>query len=111
MAWFFTPNEEEKTLIHTMVADLTKQIAPDLTVNRPEVLSVNKTTRLIEKLMKTFKEYDGNKKLGYLARVRFLHHMRWALIDSGYSKEFVAVVIESLLSGVVAARPQADKKS
>ena len=46
--------------------------------------------------------YDSERKLGYLARVRFFHKLEWALRDAGYAKEFIELIQESLLSGVVA---------
>lgn len=109
MAWFFTPGKEDSILITNMVTGLKREIIPELTVKRPESLSVNKTTRVLDRLIRQFQEHNQTRHLGYIARVRFFHHFQWTLRDSGYSKEFVALIMESLLSGVVARKP-ADKR-
>jgi hypothetical protein len=88
------------------VESLKKDIAPTLTVTRRQALSVNKTTRVVERMVESFRTYDSERKLGYLSRVLFFHKLEWALRDAGYAKEFVELIQESLLSGVGArSRP------
>ena len=101
MAWFFTLSKEDRILIDSMVVDLKREVAPELTVKRPEALSVNKTTRVLERLIRQFREHDQARHLKYFARGRFFHHVRWSLKDAGFAKDFVDLAIESVLSGVV----------
>ena len=102
MIWPFNFSQADQQCIQELVSDLKKNIAPDLTVTRRQALSVNKTTRVVERLVEAFRVYDSERKLGYLARVRFFHKLEWALRDAGYAKEFIELIQESLLSGVVA---------
>lgn len=102
MMWPFTLAQADKDQIEALIKDLKRDIAPELTVKRRQAMSVNKTTRVVERIVQQFKVYDQSRKLGYFARVRYFHHLEWALRDHGYGKEFVDLVLESLLSGVIA---------
>lgn len=97
MIWPFSLKQTDAEQIEQLVSNLKKNIAPEVTVNRAEAMSVNKTTRVIERVVKSFQTYDENRRLGYFARVRFFHQLEWKLRDTGYSKEFVDLVLEGLL--------------
>lgn len=102
MIWPFDVSQSDQQCIQDLLSDLKKNIPPDLTVTRRQALSVNKTTRVVERMVDGFKAYDSDRKLGYFARVRFFHRFEWSLRDAGYAEEFIDLIKESLLSGVVA---------
>lgn len=105
MIWPLDIPQADQQCMHDLLVDLKKNIPPDLTVTRREALSVNKTTRVVERMVDAFRVYDNERKLGYLARVRFFHRLEWMLRDAGYAEQFIDLIKESLLSGVV-ARPR-----
>jgi hypothetical protein len=97
MIWPFSLTQTDIDQVEHLVADLKRHINPDLTANKTQALSVNKTTRVVERIIKSFQAYDETRKLSYFARVRFFHQLEWKLRDAGYSKEFVDLILESLL--------------
>ena len=107
--WPFNLSALDRAKIDSVVKDFVKDIPPDLTKNSLHILSVNKTTRVIERLIKDFKEFDSSRKLGYFRRVIFFNDLNWKMREVGYSKNFVDLVLESLLSGTF-AKDQIKKK-
>ncbi len=107
--WPFSIPQADQEHIATVVRELRREIAPDLTVNKLESLSVNKTTRVIGRIVQQYQQYDEARRLGYFSRVRFFHQLEWSLRDAGYAKEFVDLILESLFSGVVAKKKPVQK--
>jgi len=97
MIWPFSLSQPDIEQLERMATELMKSITPEQTANPAQALSVNKTTKAIERLVKTFHSYNQERRLGYFARVRFFHQLEWRLRDGGYTKAFVDLVLEGLL--------------
>lgn len=101
MIRFLALTAEDTAQLDRMATELKQSIPPEQTNNPAKALSVNKTTKVIERVLKDFQTYNKNRKLGYFARVRFLHQLEWRLRDAGYAKPFVDVVLEGVLAATV----------
>ena len=104
--WPFRIRDQDLAEIYGMVDALKKDIPPDLTVNKMQALSVNKTTRVIERMVANFQKFDESRKFGYFSRVRIIHKTKWCLRDAGYSPEFVQLVVESILSVTIKTKKE-----
>jgi hypothetical protein len=103
---FFTARADDRAVIEKIVSEIVRDINPVLTVTRMEAMSVNKTTRILEKTIKRIKEYQSNEKFGYLRRVKFINAFQWQLKDVGFSKEFVLLITEMLIATSVQTPPK-----
>lgn len=106
----WTLSEADKRIISELVGDMRREVPPTLTVTRMEALSVNKTSRIIERTLKKIKTYQENEKMGYWKKVRFSNAFQWKLKDQGYSKEFVSLVTESLVVTLALKKNDPEKK-
>lgn len=97
MIWPFSLPEADIKQLELIASDLIKSVKPELTNNPAQALSVNKTTKAIERSVKAFHAYNKERRLGYFGRVRFLHQLEWRLREAGYNKAFVDLVLEGLL--------------
>lgn len=60
-------------------------------------LSVNKTTRLLERLYDEAKGHFSEKKIGVVRRSVFANSFKWALTEKGYPSNFVNLATEGLV--------------
>lgn len=101
MVWPFTLTSTDAAQLDRMVVELKQSIPPDQTTNPSKALSVNKATKVIERVVNDFHVFNKERRMGYFARVRFLHKLEWHLLDAGYAKPFVDVVLEGMLVATV----------
>jgi hypothetical protein len=59
--------------------------------------SVNRMTRIVEEAAERAAQYQREQKLGWIARARFAHTFKWALLDAGYSAQFADVATEAVV--------------
>ena len=77
---------------------LIKEIPPERTKEKANLLSVNKVTRIVERATKKFLEYKNEQKIGRIRWLRLINELRWSLHNAGYSKEFVSLVAEAVIA-------------
>lgn len=70
--------------------------------------SANRLTRIIEEACNKSVEFQQQKSLGWFGKASLGNHFRWALVEAGYSKEFVDFATEAIIVYVSrSAKPQA----
>ncbi len=93
--WWGTP--EDARVVDQLAAEVAANIRPELTVTRVQALSVNKTTRILERILKRASDYQVTERMGMIRRARFANQFQWALRGRGFSAEFAALAAEGLV--------------
>jgi hypothetical protein len=107
--WKSLKAEDEKRLAAKMVEMLVKELPPALLDGRQQVLSVNRVTRVLERVLETAKDHQRNSQLGVFGRARLANHFKWELKNHGYLDDFVEMATEGLVMELTkVARTRAD---
>ena len=101
---FFRLTEADTLVIAETRKMLTKEIAPQSTKDKANLLSVNKVTRIVERAVKKIVEHKSAQQMGRIRWVRLLNEIRWSLHDAGYSNEFVSLVSEAIIAKSVTTK-------
>lgn len=90
--------EEDTAEIVEIRKILIKEIPPERTTEKANLLSVNKVTRIIERAAKKIIEYKDKQKIGRIRWLKLINELRWSLQNAGYSKDFVSLVAEAVIA-------------
>lgn len=58
--------------------------------------STNRLTRIMEETCRKAVDYKVAENLGWMERARLANDFRWALVELGYTKEFVDFATEAI---------------
>lgn len=95
---FLTLTEADAAEIAEVEKILTKEVPPERTKEKANLLSVNKVTRIVERVAKKLIEYKYEQKIGRIRWLRLINELRWSLHNAGYSKDFVSLVAEAVIA-------------
>lgn len=87
----------EKELAKSLSLQLIKEIPPNLIEKRLKLLSVNKVTKLLERVYKVAYEYQTTHRTGFIKRAVLANSFKWELKTHGYTDEFVEMATEGLI--------------
>jgi hypothetical protein len=89
--------EAEKKLAQQWVEELVNGISPEAMRERRTGLSVNKITRVLEKIYQAAVRHQINTSTGYFKRVALLSAFREEMERRGYPADFVQTAVEGML--------------
>ena len=78
------------------------QVSAKLLRENRQALSVNKTTRVLEKAFLQASNYQAAQRMGFVRRSLFAHAFQWALKEQAYPQDFVVMATEGLLVAISA---------
>lgn len=87
----------EKILAQKMVDELVKQLPAKTLTQQTKVLSVNRITKILEKVYQTASTKRDGRKLGFVKKAVLANNFKWGLKSSGYSQEFIDMATEGLI--------------
>jgi len=90
-----------QSLVKEFASDLAKRLLKDIPPRMLEkhqaVLSVNKITRLLERMSELAVGFQSQHQLGFVNRAILANHFKWTLKEAGYPDDFVDLATESLV--------------
>lgn len=93
----FFNTDAEKALAKTLADSLAKKLPAAMMVNRRQVLSANKISRLLEQAFETAKEHQTKHRMGFIKRAVLANSLKWELGEKGYPLDFINVATEGLI--------------
>lgn len=96
MAKLFRANEI-RTFAEDLVGRLAKRYPAELDREPGKRPSINRLTRVMEETCRKALEFQQQQQLGWFGKARLSNEFRWALKESGYTKEFVAFATEAVV--------------
>ena len=97
--------QKEKEFAAELVQQLVKDIYPEQMQKKRNSLSINKITRLLEKVYSQVKKYQEINAMGFLRRTVFANTFRWELKNHGYPDDFCAMATEGLVVELMKKKP------
>ncbi len=94
----------EKNFATTQAAKLSKELPPDFMLKLGKTYTVNKITRLLERVNVSAVEYQKSTSIGFIKRAVLANSYKWELKKHGYPDEFVDMATECLVVDLLKAR-------
>lgn len=93
----------DKEFVIKLVKRLQEEVPPTLLGGGGKVMSVNRVTKILEKIFQSAEKYQGDESLGFIRRVVMLNSFKWELKAGGYSEDFIRLATEGLVMTLVKA--------
>lgn len=87
----------EKACASTLVAKLKSSLPPTSVEIGRKGATVNRITRLLERIYESAAAYQSERRLGFFRRAALANHFKWELRNQGYPQEFAEVATEGLV--------------
>ena len=100
---FFTFSAE-KRFAQKLAEGLAKDIPADLKGSKGKPLTVNRITRFIEQACDSAQDFQKTRKMGVISRAMMANSFKWALVERGYSNDFVDMATEALVVALAKRR-------
>lgn len=89
---------DERAFAKELATMISGQLTPEsLAGDGPGNLSVNKITRLLERVYREVGKHFQGKKMGVVRRSVFANAFKWSLREKGYPANFIDVATEGLV--------------
>jgi hypothetical protein len=90
----------DKELARDLCAHFRKNVSAEQITQNRHLVSVNKTTRVMEQAVERAKQHQHNTQMGFIRKSLFLNDLRWALQESTYPGDFISIVVEAIALGL-----------
>ena len=94
--------QEDKAQACELASTIAAQISVKLLQENRQALSVNKITRVLEKVFLQASAYQAAQRMGFVRRSLFANAFQWALKEQAYPQDFVVMATEGLLVAISA---------
>lgn len=89
--------KEVNNFANSLASDIAKRYPPELDKTPTKKPSINRLTRILEETAQKAQEFQATNNLGTYGKAKLGNAFRWALIDLGYSKEFIELATEAII--------------
>ena len=90
--------DQERALSKQLAEELVKQLPPkQFTLEKRSALSINKVSRILERIYAIAREKNQSAKMGVVRRSIFANGFKWHLREALYPDDFVDMATEGLL--------------
>jgi hypothetical protein len=100
MRTFFSNRKQDRELARELCSHFSKNISPEQITRNRHLVSVNKTTRVLEQAVEKAKRHQQDTKMGFVRKSLFLNDLRWALQENNYPGDFISIVVEAIALGL-----------
>ena len=94
--------QHDKVQACELASTIAAQVSVKLLRENRQALSVNKVTRVLEKVFLQASAYQAAQRMGFVRRSLFAHAFQWALKEQAYPQDFVVMATEGLLLAISA---------
>lgn len=96
---------DERAFAAELVNHISSQLTPEsLSSDTAGELSVNKITRLLERIYKESEKHFQGRKMGVIRRSIFANAFKWGLTEKGYPGNFIDIATEGLVMEMAKAK-------
>lgn len=90
-------NSTEKSLATRLAAELLKELPPQVIEKRLKLLSVNKVTKLLERVYRIAADHQREARIGFIKRAVLANAFKWELKNHNYPEAFIEMATEGLV--------------
>lgn len=95
---------EEKNFVARQVEQLRKDLPPTLITEARGKVTVNKITRVLERVYASAATFRDERSLGFVGRAVVANAFKWELKEASYPDEFVDMATEGLIVALSKAK-------
>lgn len=93
----FVTRSNERSFVQDLVAQLVRNLPPEVIAAGRSKVSVNKITRHLEKVYLDAASFQSAHKIGFLGRAVMANAFKWGLKEASYPDEFVDMATEGFI--------------
>jgi len=94
--------KQDTVIANELAAAVAAQLSAAMLRDNRKALSVNKITRVLDKIFIRATAYQVEHRMGFLRRSLFANAFQWALKEHQYPKDFVVMATEGLVVAITA---------